>query len=57
MDQNELSIINSALSHAQYLIENEIQCVINEDLYNEYQGVLEDLEYALQVIREHTINQ
>ena len=53
MEQDKLIIIHEALNEASYLISNEIQCVIDEDLYSEYNRVLEKIDSALQIIKKY----
>ncbi len=57
MRQDELLIVDEALIEAQYLISNEIQSVIDEDVCDEYQGVLDKIDCALHIVKEHKINQ
>lgn len=57
MRQDELLIVDEALIEAQYLISNEIQSVIDEDVCDEYQGVLDMIDCALHIVKEHKINQ
>lgn len=57
MKTDNWHIVYDALSEAQYLISNEIQCIIDEDVHNEYQGVLSKIDLAIQFIREHYIIQ
>lgn len=56
MEQDKWSIIEEALEEAQYLISDEIQCVMNEDIYDDYQNVLDKIDSALLIIREHLSN-
>ena len=56
MEQDKWSIIEEALEEAQYLISDEIQCVMNEDMYDDYQNVLDKIDSALLIIREHLSN-
>lgn len=56
MEQDNWLIIKDALSDAQYLITTEIQSVLDEDIYNEYQSVLKKIECALQIIAEDGIS-
>ena len=56
MEQEELIIVDDALADALYLISNEIQCVINEDVYDEYQKAIDKLNCALQIVRKYTTN-
>ena len=44
--------IIQALSSALYLLNNEIQCVEEEALAEEYQEVIDNLKNALQIARE-----
>lgn len=53
MEQDKLIIIHEALNEASYLISNEIQCVIDEELYSEYNRVLEKIDSALQIIKKY----
>lgn len=53
MEQNELAIVSDALKEASYLISNEIQSVIDEDVYTEYETVLSKIESALQIVIRH----
>ena len=53
MEQDKLIIIHEALNEASYLISNEIQCVIDEELYSEYNRVLEKIDRALQIIKKY----
>ena len=56
MEQDKLIIIHEALNEASYLISNEIQCVIDEELYSEYNRVLEKIDSALQIIKKFLRN-
>ena len=53
MEQDKLIIIHEALNEASYLISNVIQCVIDEELYSEYNRVLEKIDSALQIIKKY----
>lgn len=44
--------IIQALSSALHLLNNEIQCIEDEDLVGEYQEVIEELENALRIAQE-----
>lgn len=57
MKTDNWHIVYDALSGAQYLISNEIQCIIDENVHNEYQCVLNKIDSAIQFIREHVIIQ
>lgn len=50
MEQDELTIVREALIEASYLISNEIQSVIDEDVNREYKTVLDKLDSALQIV-------
>lgn len=50
MEQDELTIVREALIEASYLISNEIQSVIDEDVYSEYKTVLNKIDGALQIV-------
>ena len=50
MVQDELKIVREALIEANYLISNEIQSVIDEDVYREYKTVLNKIDGALQIV-------
>lgn len=50
MEQDELKIVREALIEANYLISNEIQSVIDEDVYREYKTVLNKIDGALQIV-------
>lgn len=53
MEQDELVILNEALDEASYLISNEIQSVIDEDVYCEYNSLLNKIDRALQIIKKY----
>lgn len=53
MEQNDLIILSEALNEANYLISNEIQCVIDESVSSEYNSVLSKIDRALNVIRKY----
>ena len=57
MEKDELTIVIEALSEANYLISNEIQNVINEDVFKEYELVLNKIESALQIANRYQSNQ
>lgn len=57
MEKDELTIVIEALSEASYLISNEIQNVINEDVFKEYELVLNKIESALQIANRYQSNQ
>ena len=50
MEQDELKIVREALIEANYLISNEIQSVIDEDVYREYKTVLNKIDDALPIV-------
>ena len=47
-----IDYIANAISSALYLLNNEIQCVEDEELMEEYQSVINDLEEALTLAKE-----
>lgn len=51
MEQSQMEIVENALSEALYLISDEIQCVMDEELQETYQRVIEQLEEALDVMK------
>ena len=51
MEQSQMEIVENALSEALYLISDEIQCVMDEELLETYQRVIEQLEEALDVMK------
>lgn len=53
MEQDELVILNEALDEASYLISNEIQSVIDEDVYCEYNSLLNKIDCALQIVKKY----
>lgn len=57
MEKDELTIVIEALSEASYLISNEIQSVIDEDVYKEYDLVLNKIDSALQIAMRCQSNQ
>lgn len=57
MRQDKLLIVDEALAEARYLISNEIQSVIDEDVYDEYQNVLDKIDCALKIVKEYKISQ
>ena len=48
----KIKYINQAISSAIYLLGNEIQCVEDEELTEEYQEVIDQLSKALQLTGE-----
>jgi hypothetical protein len=56
MDREKLMIIYYALDEAKYLISEEIQCLMSEDVLEEYQNTLDKIECALRVVREYGAN-
>lgn len=57
MNTDNWHLVYEALSEAQYLISNEIQCIMDDDVHNEYQSVLNKIDLAIQFMREHVVNQ
>lgn len=57
MDREKLMIIYYALDEAKYLISEEIQCLMSEDVLEEYQNTLDKIKCALRVVREYGANQ
>lgn len=55
METENKHIIYDALLEAQSLISSEIQCVIDKELYKEYQFVLNKIESAIQIIKKYDI--
>lgn len=55
METENKHIIYDALLEAQSLISSEIQCVIDNELYKEYQLVLNKIESAIQIIEKYDI--
>ena len=55
METENKQIIYDALLEAQSLISSEIQCVIDKELYKEYQLVLNKIESAIQIIKKYDI--
>ena len=53
MEEDKLIIIHEALNEASYLISNEIQSVIDEGDYSEYNRVLVKIDSALQIIKKY----
>ena len=49
MRKEDLAVIEDALNSALHLISNEMQCVIDDELSNEYQQVIDQLDNALQL--------
>lgn len=56
MDREKLMIIYYALDEAKYLISEEIQCLMSEDVLEEYQNTLDKIKCALRVVREYAAN-
>ena len=48
----KIKYINQSISSAIYLLDNEIQCVEDEELAEEYQEVINQLNKALQLTEE-----
>lgn len=48
----KIDYISNAIASALYLLNNEIQCVENEEITKEYQDVINDLEKALILAKE-----
>ena len=46
--------IAHAISAAIHLLNNEIQCVVDDELIEEYQEVINELEEALRLTKEMT---
>ena len=55
MEIENIHIIYNALLDAQYLISNEIQSVIDAEVCEEYQLVLNKIEFAIQIIKKNDI--
>ena len=55
METENKHIIYDALLEAQSLISSEIQCVIDKELYKEYQFILNKIESAIQIIKKYDI--
>lgn len=55
METENKHIIYDALLETQSLISSEIQCVIDKELYKEYQLVLNKIESAIQIIKKYDI--
>ena len=55
METENKHIIYDALLEAQSLISSEIQCVIDKELYKEYQLLLNKIESAIQIIKKYDI--
>ena len=55
METENKHIIYDELLEAQSLIFSEIQCVIDNELYKEYQLVLNKIESAIQIIKKYDI--
>lgn len=53
MKQEDLDILNEALQEASCLISNEIECVIYDDLYSEYDNVLDKIDCALRIVEKY----
>lgn len=53
MRQEDLSIIDDALAEAQYLLSEEMQCVIDEGLYNDYQSVVDKITAAMEIVERY----
>lgn len=49
MKQEDLEIFKEALISASALLCNEIDCVDDEDLYEDYRSVIDKLDSALQL--------
>lgn len=55
MKQEELRIIYEALTEAQGLIDNEIDCVIDEELFDDYQSALNKLSQAIEIVKGNIV--
>ena len=53
MKQEDLDILNEALQEASCLISNEIECVIYDDHYSEYDNVLDKIDCALRIVEKY----
>ncbi len=57
MKQDELRTIYEALTEAQGLIDNEIDCVIDEELFEDYQSALKKLSQAIEIAQRRLSEQ
>lgn len=51
-NMKNIDYISNAIASALHLLNNEIQCVENEEIMEEYQDVINDLEKALILAKE-----
>ena len=51
MKQDELRTIYEALTEAQGLIDNEIDCVMDEELFEDYQSALNRLSQTIEIVK------
>ena len=57
MKQDELRTIYEALTEAQGLIDNEIDCVMDEELFEDYQAALKKLSQAIEIAQRRLSEQ
>lgn len=57
MKQDELRTIYEALTEAQGLIDNEIDCVMDEELFEDYQSALNRLSQAIEIAQRRLSEQ
>ena len=57
MKQDELRSIYEALTEAQGLIDNEIDCVMDEELFEDYQSALKKLSQAIEIAQRRLSEQ
>lgn len=52
MKQEDLLVVKDALDSALYLISNEMECVCDDELSDEYQRVIDEIERALELFKK-----
>ena len=57
MKQDELRTIYEALTEAQGLIDNEIDCVMDEELFEDSQSALNRLRQAIEIVQRRLSEQ
>ena len=57
MKQEELRTIYEALTEAQGLIDDEIDCVMDEELFEDYQSSLNKLSQAIEIAQRRLSEQ
>ncbi|MGN0032248.1 MAG: hypothetical protein ACI358_00460 [Candidatus Limimorpha sp.] len=52
MKQEDLLVVEDALRSALYLISNEMECVCDDELSDEYQRVIDEIDSALELFKK-----